>query len=213
MTEKEKEERKLLERVSMFNDAVYAIALTLLVLELKLPEDKPCNTVAEMWHCIKEISPKLFAFLLSILLIGGNWISSVNIQRTHVRADVGYFIYSVIYLSLISLSPFLCYLIGHYPDNPLTYVVFGTVAEIINVNASLYIRHCLKKKIFHPDVDLREIKKLQMLMPVIGLFVAAIAASAFYSTRLSFGLFLLFNLLPFVATRSLKVNHREVDSP
>ncbi len=95
MTRKEIFSERLLERTSMFNDAVYAIALTLLVLEIKLPEREIGNSPHEMIEALKLLSPKLLAFLLSVISVGGRWLSSVNLQRTLKGADIGYVIYSV----------------------------------------------------------------------------------------------------------------------
>ncbi|MDB5228407.1 MAG: hypothetical protein JWN78_2600 [Bacteroidota bacterium] len=205
ISEKELSGRKLLERITMFNDAVYAIVLTLMVLDLKLPENASCTTVAAMWHSLRELSPKLLAFLLSVVLVGGNWISSVNIQRTQVRADSKYLVFTVIYLSIIALTPFTCHLIGNYPDNPLSYLVFGGVMDLMIINSIFYFRYCRKQNLFHEDANLKEIKKLEKIIIVLGFFVVAIATTSFLSTKLSFCLFLAYNLFPFFITKSLRI--------
>ena len=198
---------KLLERITMFNDAVYAIALTLLVLELKLPENAKCDTSLEMWQLVKEMGPKLIAFLLSVAVVGGNWLRSVNIQRAQKGADIPYMIFLIIYLSLISLSPFTCNLIGSYPNNPVSYLMFGGVMIIININAFFFMRYCRRMKMYHSDVDTKAIAKNEKIVMFIAVFVAGIAVVAFYSTKLSLGLFLIYSLLPFITTKSLAANH------
>src|SRR5438876_642417 len=99
----------------MFNDAVFAIALTLLVLELRLPENISGSSIREMWHSLVLMAPKFSAFLLSAILVGGNWISSVNLQRMLVRYDAGFIVDLVLYLIIISIMPFCSNLIGSYP--------------------------------------------------------------------------------------------------
>ncbi|MFN8331908.1 MAG: TMEM175 family protein [Saprospiraceae bacterium] len=59
-----------LERVKMFSDAVFAIALTLLVLELKIPDDMHLNDSHAMWKGLREMMPQFKAFLLSAVLVG-----------------------------------------------------------------------------------------------------------------------------------------------
>ncbi len=207
MTEEEKDNRKVLERLIMFNDAVYAIALTLLVLELKLPEGVSAKNPSDMVHHLEDMTPRFMAFLLSAILVGGNWISSINIQQTLSRANNSLKIEMVIYLIIISLMPFCCNLIGTYPDNPTSYVTFGIVNLLLNINGVFFLRDCRVNNLYHADTDMVEIAKLEKVAPLISIFIIAIAASAYYSTQLSFTLFLLYNLVPVFASRSLKINH------
>jgi len=58
-----------LERLVFFSDAIFAIAITLLVLDLKLPPDS--HGIIK-WD---EIIPKLFAFALSFFVIGVYWLN------------------------------------------------------------------------------------------------------------------------------------------
>src|SRR6187401_3098236 len=64
-----------LERLILFSDAVFAIAITLLVIEIKIPEahDKPVKD-AVLLYKLGELIPKFVGFLISFLLIGQYWI-------------------------------------------------------------------------------------------------------------------------------------------
>ena len=201
----EKGNNKDLDRAVMFNDAVFAIALTLLVLELRLPEGLKLNSAADMWHSLKEMMPKFLAFILSAVLVGGNWISVMNVQRIVARMDLFFVADLVLYLIIISLIPFCCYLIGTYPENPMSFVVFGVVCELLVVNSYFFIRHCRLRNLFRPDADLREIKRVEAALWIIFILLAVMMVLAFYSTRLSFVLFLLYNLIPFFVTQRLKI--------
>lgn len=209
MNEHEKDSRKLLDRIVMFNDAVYAIALTLLVLELKLPEGKQLNSSSEMIHYLREMTPRFMAFALSVAMVGGNWYSAINIQRTMVRADKGLVVFIIIYLVIIAIMPFCCNLIGSYPNNPISFVVFGIVLIMLILNALFFMKHCRKNKLYHDDVDLPELLKLEKSMPLITLLVIGMVAVAFYSTTISFYMLLIYNLLPFILTKSLRINHKD----
>ncbi len=204
---------KDLERAIMFNDAVFAIALTLLVLELRLPEDVELNSPMAMLHYLKLMTPKFLAFFLSAVLVGGNWISVVNLQRIIVRIDLFFVANMVLYLVIISLIPFCCYLVGTYPENPISFVVFGGLCQLLVVNAFIFMRHCRKNNLYHPDADIREIKRLEMALWLVFVLLAGMMVIAFYSTRLSFILFLLYNLIPFFVTQRLKIKETEDESP
>lgn len=98
MTEEQEENKKTLTRIVLFTDAAYAIALTLLVFSLQVPNFGNSSSLAEMLHQLQLIGSKFSAFLLSALIIGGNWIGSVHLQRIIVKTDKGYIIYVLINL-------------------------------------------------------------------------------------------------------------------
>ena len=62
------------ERIAFFSDAVYAIAITLLIIEFRAPMIGKDTTHAELWHELKEMKFKLLALLLSFFLIITYWI-------------------------------------------------------------------------------------------------------------------------------------------
>ena len=80
---------------------------------------------------------------------------------------------------------------------------------LLMINGFLYLKHCRKNNLYHRDTDMNEILKLEKATPFVAVFIAAIAAVSFYSTTLSFYLFLIYNLVPFFLTKSLKVHHKQ----
>lgn len=197
---------KEVERVKMFTDGVFAIALTLLVLELRLPEMKNINTAMDLFHSLKEMKPHFLAFILSAVLVGGNWISVTNVQRMVARVDLFFVADLVFYLIIISLMPFCCNLIGSYPENPTSYVVFGAVCELLVFNAFFFIRHCRKKNLFYNNADIKEIKRLEFLLLIVSVLIGGMICFAFYNTTLCFVILLAYNLIPFFLTQRLKIN-------
>ncbi len=60
-------------RLEAFSDGVFAIAITLLILEIKVPSTHDASTVAELWRALLERWPSYFAFLLSFITIYVAW--------------------------------------------------------------------------------------------------------------------------------------------
>ena len=56
-------------RLEAFCDGVFAIALTLLIIDIKIPSTKEINTTTEFWSVLKHIAPSVLAFLLSFIII------------------------------------------------------------------------------------------------------------------------------------------------
>jgi uncharacterized membrane protein len=74
MESKEHRKNFQLERIALFSDAVFAIAITLLVIEIKVPGlDEATN--GNLASALAHIAPHLFSFLLSFMVIGIYWLS------------------------------------------------------------------------------------------------------------------------------------------
>lgn len=209
MTEAEKHQHKIIDRIHTFSDAVFAIVLTLLILEIKLPDLSNANSSAEMLNALWLVAPKFFAFLLSALVVGSNWLSSMQVQPLVVRYNTHYLVMMVIYIIIIALFPFCCMLIGEYPNNPISFVVFGAVSSLLFVCGYHYIHYIRKKNLIHDKTDRTALERSLKFIPMVFILIVGITASAFYNTKLSFALFILFNLTPFLVTAQLKINHEE----
>src|SRR6185436_8852960 len=91
-------------RLETFCDGVFAIALTLLVLEIKIPHYNEVKTVPALWHEIFIEWPSWFGFVLSFVIILCAWIAHHDIFKMLSKA--GYpFIFSngLLLLSVASL--------------------------------------------------------------------------------------------------------------
>ncbi|MEO7531317.1 MAG: TMEM175 family protein [Sediminibacterium sp.] len=62
------------ERLAFFSDAVFAIAITLLVIEFKVPHITKETTYDEVWHELADLKYKFLALLLSFFLIANYWV-------------------------------------------------------------------------------------------------------------------------------------------
>ncbi|HUD31069.1 MAG TPA: TMEM175 family protein [Novosphingobium sp.] len=95
-----------LERLVFFSDAVFAIAITLLVLEIEVPHLPHDAAPAEYWHHLGELVPSFLAFLLSFLVIGRFWLSHHQIFARVTHFDVRMVWSNMLYLLAIVFMPF-----------------------------------------------------------------------------------------------------------
>lgn len=100
-------------RLEAFSDGVFAIAITLLVLEIRVPAIQTDNT-PELWRAVWHVGPALFAFVLSFTIILITWVNHHAILRL-VRGSSGRFLYANGALLLtVALMPFPTALLGHF---------------------------------------------------------------------------------------------------
>ena len=93
-------------RLEMLCDGIFAIAMTLLVLELKPPELPRHAASAEIWHALLDHGPAFGGFALSFLLAGQFWILH-HISFNYLRhANRALAMLTIPFLMFVSLLPF-----------------------------------------------------------------------------------------------------------
>ena len=120
-----------LERLILFSDAVFAIAITLLVIEIKIPEihEKPVTDNAVL-HKLAELIPKFVGFLVSFLLIGQYWIVHHRMFSFVINFTDRLIWLNILFLFAIALMPFST---GFYSE----FVLRGVVTPVIFYTANI----------------------------------------------------------------------------
>jgi uncharacterized membrane protein len=114
-----------LERLVFFSDAVFAIAITLLVIDLRLPDLGAHPSDAELFAATGHLLPRIFAYVLSFSIIGlywiGHWRRFQYIERVNERL-IGL---NLVLLGLIAFIPFPTALIGEFGDRPAIVTLYA----------------------------------------------------------------------------------------
>jgi uncharacterized membrane protein len=104
-------------RLEAFCDGVFAIAITLLVIDIKIPSSENIKTTEDFWLSLKHISPSIIAFILSFVIIFITWVNHHAFLKL-VSKSSSSFIYANGFLLLtVAAMPFPTSLIG---ENILT---------------------------------------------------------------------------------------------
>ena len=107
-------------RLEAFSDGVFAIILTILVLELHVPELKD-NTFPVFLEAMKVLAPKFISFLFSFFIIAIFWVNHHHIVHQIQKVNSKLLWLNIGLLFSSCLFPFITAFIGDYPGNP--YVV------------------------------------------------------------------------------------------
>jgi uncharacterized membrane protein len=113
-----------LERLIFFSDAVFAIVMTLLVLEVRVPEVPPDLAAAELPGKVLDLWPKFFSYVLSFLVIGIYWIAHHQTFRYVMSYDRTLLWLNLLFLLSISFIPFPTTLLGEYGEMLRFAVIF-----------------------------------------------------------------------------------------
>jgi len=101
-------------RLETFCDGVFAIALTLLVIDIKIPSSEVIGTTREMWFALGRLGPSIVAFVVSFVIILITWVNHHAAFRL-VNKSSALFIYANGFLLLtVVFMPFPTALVGDY---------------------------------------------------------------------------------------------------
>ena len=95
-----------LERIILFSDAVFAIAITLLVIEIKIPELHENVSNTALLHSLEHLIPKFLGFLVSFMLIGLYWTIHHRMFGFVTAYDRKLLLLNLVFLFFIALMPF-----------------------------------------------------------------------------------------------------------
>ena len=123
-------EASLIHRLMFFTDAVFAIAMTLLVLELRPPA---ATSLEAMIEGLREMTPHLVTFLMSFALGGIFWMSHLSTLRQMVRFDWLTAWVNLAFLAAVSLMPFASALMGAGGFGSLVWQIYS--AEMVALSS------------------------------------------------------------------------------
>ena len=143
-------------RLEIFCDAVFAIALTLLILELKTPSAETIHNSDDLWHSIKDLLPSVFAFLLSFAIIATQWVNHHEAMKC-VNKSTPRFIYANVFMMLtIVMIPFTTSLLAEFgfteAASPAV-VLYTFVILLCNVGWNLITQTAFKQKLLVKNAD------------------------------------------------------------
>ncbi|MER8185997.1 TMEM175 family protein [Kitasatospora sp. NPDC094015] len=151
-----------LDRLMALSDGVFAIAATLLVLDLAVPAGLEPD---EYRHALRDLIPSLAAYALSFIVITEFWRAHHAIFRYVRRPDQPIIRLAVLGLGLVALIPFPTDLLAEYGDEWQSVAIYsGTVAavDVVQLGLVLYLGR-------HPELLRREIPHRSMRAMVLGL--------------------------------------------
>jgi uncharacterized membrane protein len=126
-----------LERVVFFSDAVFAIAITLLAIELRLPELPGRVTDQDLVQAIRDLAPALFAFVISFAVTAAFWIGHYRTFRYIVDVDGWLITINLVFLFCIALLPFPTSVIATYGDTTTAAVIYATFGVATGLASTL----------------------------------------------------------------------------
>jgi len=185
-------------RLCALTDGVFAIAITLLVLDLQLPEDPDTPIATSILNAL----PKFYSWIISFFALGTLWLQHHTILAQLRRVDMTSLWLNLVLLLFVSVTPWTTSLLGTYSHQPLAVVIFSGGLGLAWLAMSLIWLHGFYNGHLRPEITAPEPGLLTTLVSVRGSIIALLAiAIAYFDTSLAiFVWLLLFVTQPFVSS-------------
>lgn len=163
------------ERLSALFDGVIAIGITLLVLELKLPEVPEGGPEVLLNDALRGQIPEIIAWIISFIMIARIWQEQHTIWIYISKCDRLFIILTFFLLAACSLIPFGSNLLGKYPDSSLVVLIFSALMVINGLLVSVLAGYAIRSEHLHRDPGKVLILKkraiyMTTVFPAIGAF-------------------------------------------
>jgi uncharacterized membrane protein len=191
-----------IERLAAISDGVFAVAMTLLVLDLHTPAAETIHREADLWKAVVALAPRVLVYLMSFLTLGIFWVGQQTQLNQLERSDRDFTWLHLAFLFAVSLTPFSTSLMAEFITYRVALVLYW--ANILLLGVILYsawtyaYRSRLLKAEVTEDVD-QAVRRRIVIAQLLYAFGAALCVINNYW---ALGFILLMQLNYAIAPRS-----------
>lgn len=138
-------------RLEAFSDGVFAIVITLLILDIRFPEVEYSQFAATLTFVL----PRILAYVMSFIIIGLYWVIHHSSMHVIKKTDRGFLWLNILLLLCVSFIPFPTSLLGRYPFQAGPIIIYGLTligCNAVGIAMVFYIY-------YHPHLAITEFSK------------------------------------------------------
>jgi TMEM175 potassium channel family protein len=134
-------------RLEAFCDGVFAIALTLLIIDIKIPTGEGIGSNRELWVALKRLGPPIFAFILSFAVILITWVNHHRFFKQVNKSSASFFYANGLLLLTVVFMPFPTAMLGEYlmTDHAAPAVVIYNAVTVVQAIAWILVARAARR--------------------------------------------------------------------
>ncbi len=183
-----------LERLAALSDGIFAVAMTLLVLDLRVPAREFIHSPAELRSALVSLAPQFVAYLMSFITLGIFWIGQQTQLNHLIRSSRGLSWLHLAFLFAVSVMPFSTHLLAEFISYRTALLAYWL--NIFLLGATLYLTwNCaLASGLVKDDISPEVTTAIKRRILIAQSLYALGAALSFISTYWSIGFIVLVQL-------------------
>ena len=173
------------ERIAALSDGFFAVAMTLLVLDLRVPAAEAIHSEHDLWHALVALSPRLVVFLMSVMTNGIFWVGQQTQLNHFARADRNLAWIHIAFLCAVSLTPFSTSLLAEFIHYRTALLVYWS--NILLLGLTLYwswsyaTRHHLLTDDIPPEIHTAVVRRIVIAQTLYACGAALCFLGTYYA--------------------------------
>jgi uncharacterized membrane protein len=145
-------------RVELFSDAVFAIAITLLIVDIKVPD---VTSSAQLLNSLSRLWPHFLSYFISFLIIAMQWVDHHEMFEHIEECDRGLLWLNMLFLMCIAFLPFPTALVGSYPNERVAVLIYSVaIVCAILVKTCLWRYVAIWRRLVKPDLTAKQVSSI-----------------------------------------------------
>jgi uncharacterized membrane protein len=187
------------QRLEAFSDGVFAIVITLLILDIRIPVVQPTLLGA----ALVDILPQLLTYVLSFFIVGLYWHLHHQVAAEIKRIDGAFIWLNLVWLLFVSILPFPTALLGRYPLQPIPLAIYGINLILVNVTGFVILVYFQRRpKLRFTPMSAAELRVIAPIYVIVNSLYAVAIGVAWFFPWLSYGIYIF--VLMWVTARSIR---------
>ena len=198
-----------LHRLAALTDGVFAIVMTLLVLEISIPEIAQSSLNSELPQRLIELWPKFLSYVISFVILGIFWYLHHIAFHYIKRSDNGLIWLNILFLMFVALIPFSTSLFGSYGTEQLPLIIYAiNIIFVMAIRFIIWTYATAKRRLVDKDISTRLLrwdKLITLGLFLIFLLMIGVSFINVTAARAVFSLLGIFGLIMSIMARKIFV--------
>jgi uncharacterized membrane protein len=136
------------ERAAFFTDAVFAIAMTLLIVAIAVPSLRHTTSSSDLLGALDDKKTEFIAFFIGFAVLGNYWLANHRFFGYLGAVSTALMVIALPYLAFVAWLPFPTALLGTYDRNPVAVSLFAASSAIVSFLEAMLLRQAQRDDLF-----------------------------------------------------------------
>lgn len=142
------------ERINSLSDGVFAIVMTILILDIKIDKSPEVHRGSELISKLWGLIPRVEVYVISFLILGLFWISHHSQFHYIKKNDLNLQWINIVFLMCVSILPFSADVAGEFTESKLSMLILSSNLLIVNILLSLNWRYATyRHRLVDPELS------------------------------------------------------------